>query len=74
MFSGVFCYYRWFINSTSQDYQQVLDLMQDIILATDLAHHLRIITDLKKMARGESHAVTVIAVRLLYCCKVERNY
>ncbi|KAJ8028821.1 cGMP-dependent 3',5'-cyclic phosphodiesterase [Holothuria leucospilota] len=40
-----------FENLSRKDYQQVLDLMQDIILATDLAHHLRIITDLKKMAK-----------------------
>ncbi|XP_067084872.1 cGMP-dependent 3',5'-cyclic phosphodiesterase-like isoform X2 [Osmerus mordax] len=33
-----------------KDYQRMLDLMSDIILATDLAHHLRILNDLKKMA------------------------
>lgn len=31
----------------------MLDLMRDIILATDLAHHLRIFKDLQKMADGE---------------------
>lgn len=36
-----------------QDYQRMLDLMRDIILATDLAHHLRIFKDLQKMAEGE---------------------
>lgn len=35
-----------------QDYQRVLDLIRDIILATDLAHHLRIFKDLQKMADG----------------------
>ena len=30
----------------------MLDLMRDIILATDLAHHLRIFKDLQKMADG----------------------
>lgn len=35
-----------------QDYQRMLDLMRDIILATDLAHHLRIFKDLQKMAEG----------------------
>ena len=30
----------------------MLDLMRDIILATDLAHHLRIFKDLQKMAEG----------------------
>lgn len=35
----------------------MLDLMRDIILATDLAHHLRIFKDLQKMAEGAaSHA------------------
>ena len=37
---------------TQQDYQRSLDLVQDIILATDLAHHLRIVKDLRKMAKG----------------------
>lgn len=32
----------------------MLDLMRDIILATDLAHHLRIFKDLQKMAEGGS--------------------
>lgn len=31
----------------------MLDLMRDIILATDLAHHLRIFKDLQKMAEGD---------------------
>ena len=35
-----------------QNYERVLDLMRDIILATDLAHHLKILTDLEKMADG----------------------
>lgn len=30
----------------------MLDLIRDIILATDLAHHLRIFKDLQKMADG----------------------
>lgn len=33
----------------------MLDLMRDIILATDLAHHLRIFKDLQKMAEGATH-------------------
>lgn len=32
----------------------MLDLMRDIILATDLAHHLRIFKDLQKMSEGEA--------------------
>ncbi|XP_040189975.1 cGMP-dependent 3',5'-cyclic phosphodiesterase-like, partial [Rana temporaria] len=34
-----------------KDYQRMLDLMRDIILATDLAHHLRIFKELQKMAK-----------------------
>lgn len=37
-------------SSLFQDYQRMLDLIRDIILATDLAHHLRIFKDLQKMA------------------------
>ncbi|XP_063806664.1 cGMP-dependent 3',5'-cyclic phosphodiesterase [Pseudophryne corroboree] len=33
-----------------KDYQRMLDLMRDIILATDLAHHLRIFKELQNMA------------------------
>ena len=33
-----------------QDYSRMLDLMRDIILATDLAHHLRIFKDLQRIA------------------------
>ncbi|XP_046331739.1 cGMP-dependent 3',5'-cyclic phosphodiesterase-like isoform X1 [Haliotis rufescens] len=39
-----------FEHLSSSDYQHVLDLMRDIILATDLAHHLRILGDLGIMA------------------------
>ncbi|XP_019904328.3 cGMP-dependent 3',5'-cyclic phosphodiesterase isoform X4 [Esox lucius] len=35
-----------------KDYQRMLDLMRDIILATDLAHHLRIFPDLQRMANA----------------------
>lgn len=37
----------------------MLDLIRDIILATDLAHHLRIFKDLQKMADGVSQSLTV---------------
>ncbi|KAL0994287.1 hypothetical protein UPYG_G00120250 [Umbra pygmaea] len=33
-----------------KDYQRMLDLMRYIILATDLAHHLRILKDLQEMS------------------------
>uniref|UniRef100_A0AAY4AZG3 Phosphodiesterase n=1 Tax=Denticeps clupeoides TaxID=299321 RepID=A0AAY4AZG3_9TELE len=37
-----------------KDYQRMLDLMCDIILATDLAHHLRILGDIQKMVTGKN--------------------
>ncbi|XP_077983621.1 LOW QUALITY PROTEIN: cGMP-dependent 3',5'-cyclic phosphodiesterase-like [Glandiceps talaboti] len=40
-----------FENLTTPEYEEVLDLMQEIILATDLAHHFRIMNDLQTMAR-----------------------
>ncbi|KAL4230916.1 cGMP-dependent 3' [Mactra antiquata] len=36
--------------SVLEDYQQVLDLMRDIVLATDLAHHFKILKQLREMA------------------------
>uniref|UniRef100_A0A8C4NAS4 Phosphodiesterase n=2 Tax=Eptatretus burgeri TaxID=7764 RepID=A0A8C4NAS4_EPTBU len=39
-----------FENFSRKEYQRMLDLMRDIILATDLAHHLRILKDLRTMA------------------------
>ena len=38
-----------------QDYEEVFILIRDIILATDLAHHLKILQDIKKMAEGETN-------------------
>ncbi|XP_076069074.1 cGMP-dependent 3',5'-cyclic phosphodiesterase-like [Oratosquilla oratoria] len=40
-----------FENLSQQQYTQCLDLMRDIILATDLAHHLRLLGEIKEMAR-----------------------
>jgi len=37
-------------NLTKQEYTQCLDLMRDNILATDIAHHLRILPELNDMA------------------------
>ncbi|XP_042563020.1 cGMP-dependent 3',5'-cyclic phosphodiesterase-like, partial [Clupea harengus] len=39
-----------FDNCSRKDYHRILDLMHDIILATDLAHHLRILDDLQNMS------------------------
>ena len=40
-----------------QDYQQVLDLMREIILATDLQHHFDILTALTSMAESKSSTI-----------------
>lgn len=48
-----------------QDYHRILDLMHDIILATDIAHHLRILGDLQKMSTGEDTLIT---------CKTSYNF
>lgn len=39
-----------FENVSRKEYEQLLDLIRDIILATDIAHHLRIMPDLQAMA------------------------
>lgn len=41
-----------FENLSSNDYTRCLDLMQDLILATDLAHHLRIFCKLRDMVES----------------------
>lgn len=47
----------------------MLDLIRDIILATDLAHHLRIFKDLQKMADGTSEHISMHShVSLLLLC------
>ncbi|XP_050693259.1 cGMP-dependent 3',5'-cyclic phosphodiesterase-like isoform X2 [Eriocheir sinensis] len=37
-------------NLSREEYTKFLDLMRDIILATDLAHHLRIVSELRQVA------------------------
>uniref|UniRef100_A0A8C3CH31 Phosphodiesterase 2A n=1 Tax=Cairina moschata TaxID=8855 RepID=A0A8C3CH31_CAIMO len=49
-----------FDHFSRKDYQRMLDLMRDIILATDLAHHLRIFKDLQKMAEGGEGAARTL--------------
>ncbi|KAH9523328.1 cGMP-dependent 3',5'-cyclic phosphodiesterase [Bulinus truncatus] len=44
-----------FENLSSKEYQSVLDLMRDIILATDLAHHLRTVKDQEHLAESDSY-------------------
>ncbi|XP_072040960.1 cGMP-dependent 3',5'-cyclic phosphodiesterase-like isoform X4 [Amphiura filiformis] len=56
-----------FENLSREDYQMALDLVQDIILATDLAHHLRIVKDLRKMAREGYDAKDPKCHKLLLC-------
>ncbi|XP_059369743.1 cGMP-dependent 3',5'-cyclic phosphodiesterase isoform X2 [Carassius carassius] len=56
-----------------KDYQRMLDLMRDIILATDLAHHLRIFKDLQKMAdagynpKRQSHRSLLLCLLMTSC-------
>uniref|UniRef100_A0A8C0HNT7 Phosphodiesterase n=1 Tax=Buteo japonicus TaxID=224669 RepID=A0A8C0HNT7_9AVES len=55
------------------DYQRMLDLMRDIILATDLAHHLRIFKDLQKMAevgydpKNKQHRSLLLCLLMTSC-------
>ncbi|KAL5012349.1 hypothetical protein ScPMuIL_010900 [Solemya velum] len=56
-----------FENLTSKDYQNVLDLIRDIILATDLAHHLRILKNIKEMAKA-GYKKSVVRYRKLLLC------
>ncbi|XP_051965932.1 cGMP-dependent 3',5'-cyclic phosphodiesterase-like, partial [Xyrauchen texanus] len=56
-----------------KDYQRMLDLIRDIILATDLAHHLRIFRDLQKMAdagydpRSQTHRSLLLCLLMTSC-------
>ncbi|KAK6486051.1 cGMP-dependent 3',5'-cyclic phosphodiesterase-like isoform X1 [Huso huso] len=56
-----------------KDYQRMLDLMRDIILATDLAHHLRIFKDLQKMAdvgydpKNKHHHSLILCLLMTSC-------
>ncbi|XP_058269463.1 cGMP-dependent 3',5'-cyclic phosphodiesterase isoform X2 [Hemibagrus wyckioides] len=50
-----------------KDYQRMLDLMREIILATDLAHHLRIFKDLQKMAEAGYNPKSQTHHSLLLC-------
>uniref|UniRef100_A0A8C8GWD8 Phosphodiesterase n=1 Tax=Oncorhynchus tshawytscha TaxID=74940 RepID=A0A8C8GWD8_ONCTS len=50
-----------------KDYQRMLDLMRDIILATDLAHHLRILKDLQKMADDPQHHNLLLCLIMTSC-------
>jgi len=42
-----------FENISREDYEQTLDLVRDVILSTDIAHHLRIRGGLEAMVEGE---------------------
>uniref|UniRef100_A0A674PNK4 Phosphodiesterase n=1 Tax=Takifugu rubripes TaxID=31033 RepID=A0A674PNK4_TAKRU len=56
-----------------KDYQRMLDLIRDIILATDLAHHLRIFKDLQKMAddgynpKSQTHRSMLLCLLMTSC-------
>ncbi|GFN82273.1 cGMP-dependent 3',5'-cyclic phosphodiesterase-like [Plakobranchus ocellatus] len=44
-----------FENLSSKEYQTVLDLMREIILATDLAHHLRTVKEQEELAQSGAY-------------------
>ncbi|XP_065136382.1 cGMP-dependent 3',5'-cyclic phosphodiesterase isoform X1 [Paramisgurnus dabryanus] len=56
-----------------KDYQRMLDLMREIILATDLAHHLRICKDLQRMAnvgynsKNQTHRSLLLCLLMTSC-------
>ncbi|XP_071126265.1 cGMP-dependent 3',5'-cyclic phosphodiesterase-like isoform X7 [Mytilus edulis] len=54
-------------NLISKDYQHVLDLMRDIILATDLAHHLKILKNIEAMAKDKFEKTNLKHRKLLLC-------
>ncbi|NXN81543.1 PDE2A phosphodiesterase, partial [Bombycilla garrulus] len=62
-----------FDHFSRKDYQRMLDLMRDIILATDLAHHLRIFKDLQKMAevgydpKNKQHRSLLLCLLMTSC-------
>lgn len=56
-----------FENLSSKDYQLALDLMRDIILATDLAHHFKILKTLRDIADRGFDKNQVKDRKLLLC-------
>ncbi|CAL1538224.1 unnamed protein product, partial [Lymnaea stagnalis] len=58
-----------FENLSSKEYQTVLDLMRDIILATDLAHHLRTVKEQEQLAEMKKKTFKIISllVKLIAC-------
>ncbi|XP_055937013.1 cGMP-dependent 3',5'-cyclic phosphodiesterase-like isoform X1 [Argiope bruennichi] len=60
-------------NLSRKEYTQCLDCMRDVILATDLAHHLRIVEDIETMSRegydvdNQSHHQLLLCL-LITCC------
>ncbi|KAL3880651.1 hypothetical protein ACJMK2_032874 [Sinanodonta woodiana] len=56
-----------FENLSSRDYQHVLDIVRDVILATDLAHHLRILKSLEAMAKEGYNKSSTKCHKLLLC-------
>ncbi|XP_054724267.1 cGMP-dependent 3',5'-cyclic phosphodiesterase-like [Uloborus diversus] len=60
-------------NLSRKEYTQCLDCMRDVILATDLAHHLRIIEDIETMVKdgydfqNQRHHQLLLCL-LITCC------
>ncbi|XP_035829015.1 cGMP-dependent 3',5'-cyclic phosphodiesterase [Aplysia californica] len=57
-----------FENLSSKEYQTVLDLMRDIILATDLAHHLRSVKEQEDLADSGNYNKASIPNRQSLLC------
>ncbi|XP_064637752.1 cGMP-dependent 3',5'-cyclic phosphodiesterase-like [Lineus longissimus] len=61
-----------FESMSEKSYRRVLDLIQHVILATDLAHHLRIIKDLQAMAENgwedTEKCHKLVLCLLMTCC------
>ncbi|XP_078401092.1 phosphodiesterase 2A isoform X2 [Cetorhinus maximus] len=55
-----------FENFSRKDYQRMLDMIRDIILATDMAHHLRIYPQLQEMVKAYDNDSITHHTQLLY--------
>jgi len=48
-----------------QDYATALDLMQELILATDVAEHLKVIREIEQMVEGMWKFILIILYHML---------
>uniref|UniRef100_T1J3H1 3',5'-cyclic-GMP phosphodiesterase n=1 Tax=Strigamia maritima TaxID=126957 RepID=T1J3H1_STRMM len=59
-----------FENLSRKEYTKILDLIRDLILATDLAHHLRALNELREMADSGFEGENIKHHNLLMCLLV----